>query len=64
MKTVPIWEKSNLSIEEAAAYFGIGVRRLRKLAKRDKCHFVLQIGSKRMIKRKLLEEYLANNHKV
>ena len=25
MKEVPIWEKSNLSLEEAAAYSGIGI---------------------------------------
>ena len=29
MKEVPIWEKSNLSLEEAAAYSGIGVNKLR-----------------------------------
>ena len=31
MKEVPIWEKSNLSLEEAAAYSGIGVNKLREL---------------------------------
>ena len=25
MKDVPIWEKSNLTLEEAAAYSGIGI---------------------------------------
>ncbi len=30
-KEVPIWEKSNLTLEEAAAYFGIGVNKLREL---------------------------------
>lgn len=29
MKEVPIWEKSNLSLEEAAAYSGIGINKLR-----------------------------------
>ena len=28
---VPIWEKANLTIEEAAAYFGIGMNKLREL---------------------------------
>ena len=27
MKEVPIWEKSNLNLEEAAAYSGIGVNK-------------------------------------
>ena len=29
MKQVPIWEKSNLTLEEAAAYSGIGKNKLR-----------------------------------
>ena len=29
MKEIPIWEKSNLSLEEAAAYSGIGINKLR-----------------------------------
>lgn len=28
MKEVPIWEKSNLTIEEAAAYSSIGVNKI------------------------------------
>ena len=32
MKEVPIWEKSNLTLEEAAAYSGIGISKLRELA--------------------------------
>ena len=31
MKEVPIWEKSNLSLEEAAAYSGIGINKLRDM---------------------------------
>ena len=31
MKEIPIWEKSNLSLEEAAAYSGIGVNKLRDI---------------------------------
>ena len=49
---VPIWEKSNLTLEEAAAYSGIGINKLRKLTDREDCRFVLWNGSKRLIKRK------------
>ena len=31
MKEIPIWEKSNLTLEEAAAYSGIGINKLREL---------------------------------
>lgn len=54
---VPIWEKSNLTLEEAAAYSGIGISRLRRLSDDEKCSFVLWVGAKRLIKRKKLDEY-------
>ena len=55
---VPIWEKANLSMEEAAAYFGIGINKLREMTNEDNCPFVLWNGSKRMIKRKAFEKFL------
>lgn len=54
---VLIWEKSNLTLEEAAAYSGIGINRLRRLSDDEKCSFVLWVGAKRLIKRKKLDEY-------
>lgn len=57
MKEVPIWEKSNLTLEEAAAYSGIGINKLRSISDSEKCQFVLWIGSKLLIKRKKLDEY-------
>ena len=56
--TVPVWEKANLSMEEAAAYFGIGINKLREMTNEDNCPFVLWNGSKRMIKRKAFEKFL------
>lgn len=58
MKEVPIWEKSNLTLEEAAAYYGIGVNKLRELTNDDNCKFVLWVGKKRLIKRKLFDKFL------
>lgn len=55
---VPIWEKLNLTIEEAAKYSGIGINRLRDIVAKPTCPFVLQIGTKKLIKRKLFEKYL------
>lgn len=57
MKEVPIWEKSNLTLEEAAAYSGIGINKLRTLTDNEHCQFVLGVGSKRLIKRRKLDEY-------
>lgn len=58
MKEVPIWEKSNLTLEETAAYSGIGINKLREITNLRNCRFVLFVGTKRLIKRRLLDEYL------
>ena len=58
MKEVPIGEKSNLTLEEAAAYSGIGINKLRDITNGEHCKLVLWVGSKRLIKRKLLDKYL------
>ena len=61
---VPIWEKANLTLEEAAAYFNIGINKLRSISDDESCTFVLWCGTKRLIKRKALEEYLSKAHSV
>ena len=43
MKEVPIWEKSNLTLEEAAAYSGIGINKLRTLTDNEHCQFVFRV---------------------
>ena len=55
---IPVWEKANLTIEEAAEYFNIGENKLRELIKEPGCDFVLVVGRKNLIKRKKMEEYL------
>lgn len=55
---VPIWHKSNLTIDEAVGYSGIGRERLRKLTSQEECPFVLHIGNRRMIKRRIFDEYI------
>lgn len=57
---VPIWEKMTLTIEEAAAYSNIGVNKIREMASDRKCSFVVNIGNRRLIKRKEFEEYISN----
>ena len=57
-RQVPIWEKSNLTLEEAAAYSGIGINKLREMSDSKDCTFVLWNGTKRLLKRRRLDEYL------
>lgn len=63
-KAVPIWEKSMLTVEEAAAYTGIGMCKLRELSDEYDCKFVLWVGNRRMFKRKLLDEYLEKSYSI
>lgn len=57
-REVPIWEKSNLTVEEAAAYSGIGINKIREISNGDNCPFVLWVGNKRLIKRRLFDAYV------
>ena len=61
---MPVWEKANLTLEEAAAYFNIGINKLRDMSNDDGCPFVLWNGNKRLIKRKALEKYLDNTYSI
>lgn len=63
-REIPIWEKSNLTIEEAAAYSGIGINKLRKLTESEQCSFVLWNGTKRLIKRRKLDEYMDRMYSI
>jgi excisionase family DNA binding protein len=63
-KLVPIWERINLTLEEAAAYSGIGVGKLRELTNEPDCDYVLWIGGKRLLKRKQFEKYLEKQFSI
>ena len=60
---VPIWQKLTLTFEEAAAYSGLGVNKLRVLASVEGCNFIIKNGTHALIKRAALEEFL-NNAKI
>lgn len=55
---VPLWHKTNLSIDEAVAYTGIGRAKLYEMTNREDCPFVLWIGNRRVIKRQVFDEYI------
>ena len=57
--TIPVWEKINLTIEEAAEYSNIGINKINELAKNPMCPFVLYVGRKKLIKRKEFEKFIA-----
>lgn len=59
-ETVPIKDKLNLTIEEAAEYSNIGINKICEMAKDPQCPFVLYVGRKKLIKRVAFEKYINN----
>lgn len=61
---VPVWHKVTMNMDEAMAYTGIGRDKLREMTNKENCKFVLWVGNKRLIKRKVLDEYIENMYSV
>ncbi len=61
---VEIKDKMLLTIDEAAAYFGIGTKKLRSMCDQMDCSFIVWNGNKRLIKRKAMEEYLNSTYSI
>ncbi len=56
----PIWEKTTLTIGEAAAYSNIGICKLNEPAKKPNRSFVLYIGKKKLVKREKFEKHISD----
>ncbi|MGR5627378.1 excisionase [Thomasclavelia ramosa] len=63
-KEVPISEKANLTLEEASAYFNIGINKIRTMTNDKNCKYIIWCGNKRLIKKKLFEEYLEKQYSI
>lgn len=56
---VPLWEKYLLTVEEAAEYFGIGQKRIRRIISFDPtAAYLLTVGNRTQIKRVQFEKYI------
>lgn len=56
---VPIWERYTLTISEAAQYYNIGEKKLRKLVDEHyDADFIVMNGNKVLIKRKMFERFI------
>lgn len=59
IKDVPLWERYALTVDQAAAYFGIGTKKIRNMIsvyKDSKWYFLN--GERVLIKRELFENFL------
>ena len=64
VKTIPIWEKVALTIEEASEYSNIGINRISNMLNEISCPFVLKVGNKRLVKRKEFEKYIEKSREI
>lgn len=61
---IPIWEKINLTVKEAAEYSNIGINKIDNMLNNPMCTFVFHVGKKRLVKRKEFEKYLEKNIEI
>ena len=61
---LPIWERKVITCEEAAAYSGIGVKKLRQLTKIKQCPFVVSVGTQIYIVREKLDDYTNKKKRI
>ena len=64
MKEIPIWEKSNLAWRRLRLTPGIGINKLREITNEDRCKFVLWVGNKRLIKRRLFDQFIEQAYSI
>lgn len=57
-------EKFLLTVSEAAKYFNINENKIRDMTSSNSCPFVLWNGKKRLIKKKIFEDYLNNSYSI
>lgn len=58
IEKIPLWEKANLTIEEASEFSNIGQNKISELLRKPRCPFVLYVGKKKLVKRKEFERFL------
>lgn len=64
MCNLPLSEKYTLTIKEAAEYFNIGIKKMRRLAEEHVNSFSIYSGNRYLIIRTKFEEYLLDNSTI
>ncbi len=64
MRAVPIGEKFMLTIKEAAPYYNIGQKKLRRMAEDNLGVFFVYSGNRYLIIRPKFEEFILNSSEI
>ena len=64
MSRVPVAEKYTLTIPEAADYFNIGIKRMRRMAEANLGRFAVLNGKRYLIIRTKFEKYLEQTSSI
>ena len=59
-----IYLKVTLTIKETAEYSNIGINRIESLLRAPRCPFVLDVGKKKLVKRKEFEKFISENIEI
>ena len=57
---IPVYRKAVLSAREASEYTNIGINKIKEMLRTPNCPFVLYVGTKKLVKRKLFEDFINN----
>ena len=57
---IPVYRKAILSAQEASEYSNIGINKIKEMLRTPNCPFVLYVGTKKLVKRKLFEDFINN----
>lgn len=61
---VPVKEKYTLTIKEAAAYFNIGIKKMRRIAEDNLGTVAVYCGNRFLIVRPKFEEFILNSSEI
>ena len=59
-KPMPVSEKYMLTIKEAAEYFNIRIKKMRRLAEDNEGEFAIYMGNRYLVIRERFETYIVN----
>lgn len=64
INNVPLWERENLSVKEAADLFHIGEHTIRNVIENPDCDCIVKVGRKIVIRREAFSQYLASKRTI